>query len=429
MLAKLVLTTDYTVQGAGVFTGGTVTLGAGNLPTGTRVFIASDPLEVQLTLFAQNAPTDPAATMAALDLLTREVQALKRRSNNSIQIPVAESLDGYDMVLPAAVDRESTIVGFNASGVLTPVSAGGLVPTNATVTTVTDESVDLPQSRRLTGGDGVLFTDGGAGSTLGITAPGIALHFNAIGNAPALIYEVDPDSNFASARVLTEGSGISITQDGPGQRTIISATGGAPPNGGAAGSLQGGQGVITSDWWQTPQELILGNAGSTGAAPESSYAGIPFFAPVARVISGFGVCNGSAKAGKVLRVALYRAISTSDIWPGAKLVEADIPLDSTGWASVAAVATLEAGYVYWMVMQSNATSTSFNCNNTSSWWLPLGIASGDPGNSCPNYVGLRITAAFDTLPDPFPVDATARKEHGGVGDVTTMPSVAIRFSA
>ena len=233
-------------------------------------------------------------------------------------------------------------------------------------------------------------------------------------------------TGFTSARTVVPGTGINFIDEGPGLDFTIEATGGAAPNGGAAGSLQGGQGVIGSDWWQMPQALVLGAATSTGTAPESSYAGIPFFNPADRTISGFGVYNSSGQGGKVLRVAIYRAISQDDIWPGEKVVEADIAIDTTGWKSVAAVASLPGGYVYWIVMQSSGTATSFNCNSTSAWWLPLGIAAT---GAFDNYVGLRITAAFDTLPDPFPVDATARREAGGVGDITHLPAVGIRFSA
>ena len=152
VLTKLTLTADYTVQGAGVFAGGTVTLVGGNLPSGTSIFIASDPSEVQLTLFAQNAPTDPAAIMAALDLLTREVQALRRRVNNSIQIPVAESEDGTTTILPAAPLRESQAIVTDSSGNITTAPISGVAIPNATFITATDDGrptlIASPHQRR-----------------------------------------------------------------------------------------------------------------------------------------------------------------------------------------------------------------------------------------------------------------------------------------
>ncbi len=113
---KLVLDTDYTVTGAGVPTGGEVTLVAGNLGSGQRLFIASDPEQIQELLLQQGAAFNPADLMAALDLLTREVQANRRLIGNCLQIPVMESLDGYDLTLPLAADRVDGFIGFGDGG-------------------------------------------------------------------------------------------------------------------------------------------------------------------------------------------------------------------------------------------------------------------------------------------------------------------------
>jgi hypothetical protein len=219
VLTKLTLTTDYTVTGAGVFAGGTVVLGGGNLPSGTSIFIASDPSEVQLTLFAQNAPTDPAAIMAALDLLTREVQALRRRVDNSIQIPVAESLDGTTTILPAAPDRISQAVVTDASGNITLAPISDIAIPNASFITSTDEGADLPASRQLVDGDGTVVNDGGAGSTLAIDVPQISAINSKLDTAPFLMATTDPD--FGSSRQVLAGLGLNIVDGGAGANLTI----------------------------------------------------------------------------------------------------------------------------------------------------------------------------------------------------------------
>ncbi|MES2531979.1 MAG: hypothetical protein V4636_13155 [Pseudomonadota bacterium] len=127
----LTITTDYTVTGVGVFTGGTVVLVDGDLATGDRLFIASDPEQVQELLLQQGAAFNPAAVMAALDLACRQIQANRRLINVSLQIPVAESLDGYEMTFPSATERAGTLAGFDAGGNVTTTA---LTPSLTTFT-------------------------------------------------------------------------------------------------------------------------------------------------------------------------------------------------------------------------------------------------------------------------------------------------------
>lgn len=127
-LTLLELDTDYAVSGVRVFTGGNITLTAGNLTAGYLLFIASDPLEVQLLLLQQGAAFNPADLMNALDLLTRMVQATRRVANNSLQIPLVESLDGFVTTFPTAANRANSLPYFDENGDLTILDAGGLSP-------------------------------------------------------------------------------------------------------------------------------------------------------------------------------------------------------------------------------------------------------------------------------------------------------------
>jgi microcystin-dependent protein len=124
LATRLTLTTDYTVTGADIPTGGEVTLVAGNLVTGERLFIGSDPEQIQSLLLQQGAAFNPADLMAALDLATREVQANRRLISGAIQFPVAESLDGLSALLPTAINRANGVVAFDADGNV--IVGGGL---------------------------------------------------------------------------------------------------------------------------------------------------------------------------------------------------------------------------------------------------------------------------------------------------------------
>jgi hypothetical protein len=123
---RLTLTTDYTVSGAGVSTGGEVTLVAGNLASGVDLFIASDPEQIQSLLLQQGAAFNPADLMAALDLLTREVQATRRLADLSLQFPVSEALAGLNSVAPTAAARANLYPKFDADGnLVTAAGTGG----------------------------------------------------------------------------------------------------------------------------------------------------------------------------------------------------------------------------------------------------------------------------------------------------------------
>src|ERR1700722_12887158 len=138
-ITPLILNTDYTVSpsvGAAPTTGGTVTLLAGNLPTGTNLFICSDPAQVQTLLLQQGATVSPAAYMAALDYLTRCVQATRRVANNGIQIPLTESLAGLITTLPAAAQRAGKLAGFDNAGNVIATEQGALTSITAGVANV-----------------------------------------------------------------------------------------------------------------------------------------------------------------------------------------------------------------------------------------------------------------------------------------------------
>lgn len=165
-VTKLNLTTDYTVSGVGIYTGGTVTLTAGNLASGTNLLIASDPVMVQLLLLQQGAAFNPADLMNALDYLTHEVQATRRIANNGIQIPITDSLAGLNTTLPPAPQRSGQFISFDPSGNAILSAVGPAAPTQ--LTTVLNvaglKNVVAPLSSVVYGTTGYTTNgDGGAG--------------------------------------------------------------------------------------------------------------------------------------------------------------------------------------------------------------------------------------------------------------------------
>lgn len=85
----------------------------------------------------------------------------------------------------------------------------------------------LPNERILTAGSGITITDAGAGSTVTISATGGGS--GAPTDASYLV--LSSNGTLTSERVLTAGTGISITDGGPGGNLTIAATGGSSGGG------------------------------------------------------------------------------------------------------------------------------------------------------------------------------------------------------
>jgi hypothetical protein len=129
--STLVLTTDYTVTGAGEDAGGTVVLTAGNLTSGHGLSIQRQVAFTQTRDIRNQGTFYADQVMAGLDKLTMLAQQLEARADRSLQVP-----DGEDSVavLPGAASRASSLLGFDANG--SPVMAGSL-PENANSALVT----------------------------------------------------------------------------------------------------------------------------------------------------------------------------------------------------------------------------------------------------------------------------------------------------
>lgn len=112
-----VLDTDYTVTGAGVAAGGTVTFGIAPAST-VKIVIERDPAATQSVDHVEGDPL-PVDTVLEepLDRLTMLVQRLQTRQARSLEQPTGDTgfVDG-DMNLPAKVDRAGAYLAFDVEG-------------------------------------------------------------------------------------------------------------------------------------------------------------------------------------------------------------------------------------------------------------------------------------------------------------------------
>lgn len=107
----LALTTDYTLAGAGVLTGGTATLLVAPLST-DKIAITRNVPYTQQTHYVEGDPFPSQSHEAALDKLTMLAQQLDEESSRSLKVP--SSAAGFDGEISAMLP--SRLVGTNAAG-------------------------------------------------------------------------------------------------------------------------------------------------------------------------------------------------------------------------------------------------------------------------------------------------------------------------
>lgn len=124
--ATAVLNTDYSVTGAGIQGGGSITMLTGAPAANIRVLIFRDiPIDQQVD-YTPNDKFPAEVTEQALDKITMILQEIAARETSSIRYALSEY--GTDGTLPIAPNRASTVLGFDANGAQTllpiPASVG-----------------------------------------------------------------------------------------------------------------------------------------------------------------------------------------------------------------------------------------------------------------------------------------------------------------
>lgn len=141
----LTYSTDYTVTGAGSSSGGTITLTAGNLPSGYSLTIRFDRTPRQSTDLRNQGTFYPETHEDKFDELTRYSQQLKDVLDRSLHLPETEAGSSAATTLPAASSRASKFMAFDGSG--NPVMASGtsanLTPVSSFINTLLDDASAL----------------------------------------------------------------------------------------------------------------------------------------------------------------------------------------------------------------------------------------------------------------------------------------------
>jgi hypothetical protein len=123
-LTTLTLTTEYTVALNGnqnTNPGGSITLVAGNLATGTNLVITSNVLNLQPTDLTNQGGFYPEVINDSLDRATIQIQQLNDTAQNAVHAPVTDG--ALAMTLPSAGIRANKFLAFGATGL--PVASDG----------------------------------------------------------------------------------------------------------------------------------------------------------------------------------------------------------------------------------------------------------------------------------------------------------------
>jgi len=111
------LNTDYTVSGAGVSSGGTVTMTTAPA-SGKTLVIARNVPQTQLVDYQPNDPFPANTHEQALDQLTMEIQQLQEAINRAIKLSLTNTMTSTEFTV-GATDRANKVLAFDANGELT----------------------------------------------------------------------------------------------------------------------------------------------------------------------------------------------------------------------------------------------------------------------------------------------------------------------
>lgn len=120
----LTLTTDYTVSGVGVASGGSIVLTAGNLPATYRLTIKRAQPLTQLAVLRNQGAFRAEDVEKIVDKATMQTQTIKDSIDRALRLPSSETPTAANTVLPAAATRAGLYLGFDGSGNLAALPGG-----------------------------------------------------------------------------------------------------------------------------------------------------------------------------------------------------------------------------------------------------------------------------------------------------------------
>ena len=331
------------------------------------------------------------------------------------------------------------------NGFLTGGGGSGGAPTDAEYVVMSLNGT-LTNERVLTAGTGISLTDGGAGSTAtiantgvtslgagdGITLSGstggVTVSSPIIGDLVAAQYVVlATDTQLQNERVLTAGSGITLTDAGAGSTITIAASGGG---GGGAGY----QPVLPDRDGSFPasnRELYLVSCmppwGNTQSSSTSSTTASnnpyfrPFISPVGGTVTEIQVNVNSDTDTPDYFIGIY---SDSGGLPDSKIAEAEISIASTGTLATSTFTgtpTLVAGtqYHFAWVRKDTSGAGNFTAESASSCFKYAPVSQ-----TFPNLTSIGDSGAVVALVSGSPNALPATVSTGNLGSFSNNP---IRF--
>lgn len=136
------ITTDYTVVGAGLDGGGTVTFGTAPPAGIANVVILRDPARTQELDLVENDPLPVEEVEKAFDLLTMIAQRLADLQGRSLTLDDADP--AASLTLPLSADRAGNLLGFDDNGDLQVIlSSQDIADLNTNVTAILDQFNNL----------------------------------------------------------------------------------------------------------------------------------------------------------------------------------------------------------------------------------------------------------------------------------------------
>lgn len=250
------ITTHYTVTGAGVSGGGTVTFLTAPA-SGTFVNIKSNVTLDQQVDYVEGGAFSAATHETALDKLTKAVQQVKEITDRSLKLPISnQSITTQTSPITAGY-----ILGVNDAGTALEWKTPEDVASGATISTFGASLVDDADAAaaRTTLGLGSMSTQSSSSvSITGGTVSGITDITLADGGTGASLTDPNADrilfwdDSAGQVTWLTAGTNLTITG------TTIDASGGG---GGTLGVADGGTGVTST----TAYAVLCGGTTSTGA--------------------------------------------------------------------------------------------------------------------------------------------------------------------
>ena len=275
----LTLTTDYTVALNGnqnTNPGGSITLVAGNLATGTNLVITSNVLNLQPTDLTNQGGFYPEVINDSLDRATIQIQQLNDTAQNAVHAPVTDG--ALAMTLPSAGIRANKFLAFGATGL--PVASDGT--TTPAITSGGDITLTANDAGSNVNRD-IIFVDNttermrltGANGRLGIgtATPAVALDVTGAASVSANL-TVDTDTLFVNATANTIGIGTTSPQQTLGIHNagavssglrLTNSTTGNPGSAAGLDIIQNGNNASITN--QQSGTMFLGTNGVGGSTP------------------------------------------------------------------------------------------------------------------------------------------------------------------